>query len=343
MSRAEVATVRVAPGDDRTRARGLLESEARAERARQSGRVFVERRAVERGEQFERGLGADEGLPGGRDIEARRIGGQFHRVPVAGCPRVGSRVPAREDGRDARGELLADRQEGDAARGAQPLVRVADHGVVVGGIHRQPPDGLGRVAQCARTVSRGRGANRSGIRHLAGRRLHERERDEPGVRSDRVGEFVERSDAQTDAAPRVRERQDHRGEVALDAEHLGAVRNGSGDESREHRRLGADRHTGRVDAHDPGEVTAGALHDGGVLDRCRTAVGGGIQIGDHGGACRVRRKPDRARREVGPAAGELGPGGAEIRRGERGHGSRVLASESIRLRQVFYLNHALCL
>ena len=234
----------------------------------------------------------------------------------------------RRQPRTHRGELLADRQEGDAARGAQPFVRVADHGVVVGGIHRQPPDGLGRVAQCARPVSRGRGANGSGIRHLAGRRLHERERDEPGVGGDRVGEFVERSGAQTDAAPRVRERQDHRREVALDAEHFSAVRNGGRDESGEHRRLRADRHPRRVDAHDPGEVTAGALDDSGVLDRGRLAVGGGIQVGDHGGARRVRRQSDRARREVRPAAGELGSGGAEVGRGEGDHGSRVLASRA---------------
>ena len=71
---------------------------------------------------------------------------------------------------------------------------------------------------------------------------------------DRVGERSEGHGAHPDAAPGVHEGQHDRGEVALGAQHLGAVGKGRGDEADEHGRLRADRHAVDGDADESGEV-----------------------------------------------------------------------------------------
>ena len=192
----EIRATGVGPSHDRGTRGG--EVEAGTERIRQVRGVPVQGIRVEAGEELERGLGPDKRLPGGRDIEPPRAVGKFDVPAVARAPRVLAGVPARVGGSQFGRESVAERQERDAARRAEPLVRVAHRGVVVARRDRKPARGLGRVAQGERAVDRGGGADRRRIRYLARRRLHERVGDEPGVGPDLVGERGQRHESHAD-------------------------------------------------------------------------------------------------------------------------------------------------
>ncbi|CAM5241183.1 hypothetical protein SHIRM173S_09747 [Streptomyces hirsutus] len=106
-------------------------------------------------------------------------------------------------------------------RAQQPLVDDGD-GVVEGtGVDRQPADGLGEVDVGTRAVFPGRLPQRGQIGDPAVGGLHGADGDEGGVRADGLGEPLQRHGPHLEVAADV-ERVEHRGEVVLDGEHLGA-------------------------------------------------------------------------------------------------------------------------
>ena len=179
----------------------------------------------------------------------------------------------------------------DAATGSQPTAWVASQSV------RAP------ARRAAATMA-------VGIRHLAGRRLHERERDERGV-----GARPRRRGRESGAVRTRRPRPEWTNGSTIDEKSPSATStsapsgSGGGDERGGDRRLRADRDAVRGDADERREVRAGAL-DGGRVAR-RDPVGPAAaasrsamiaaRVARSWGARRCRRRGSRDRRRRRPA------------------------------------------
>jgi hypothetical protein len=107
----------------------------------------------------------------------------------------------------------------------------------------------------------GGGDQRVDVEHATVRRLHDADRDEPGLGADGRHEVLERDGAHRDAAALLhQEREQHRGEVTLGHEHLDTGRDRRGDEADEAGRGGAGRHPRRVDAGEARPCRPGPAH-----------------------------------------------------------------------------------
>src|SRR5690606_5041721 len=102
-----------------------------------------------------------------------------------------------------------------------------------------------------------------------------------------------------------------RGEVAVDDEHLGAFRNGRGDDRRLHRGLRADRDAAGVEADEPGVGASGAVDDGVVPLRVAVGARPGVEVSPQRLDAATRWDADGCGRDIAARLTELGDRGGE--------------------------------
>ena len=251
-------------------------------RGRQPDRVVVQLARIERGEQRERRLGADERLPRRRHVEAawrpRRARPRGRSTTTTDrrrrtSPRTAAAcrprgAPTRVEERDARAARTATCRRGrsrasksDAATGSHPTAWVASHSV------RAPARRAAATMAAASATSPVADCTSENATSAV-------------LGADLVGERGER-----DGCARARPRPEWTNGRTIDEKSPSAmstsapIGSDAGDERRRHRRLRSDRDAVRRDADERREVAARAL-DGG-------RVGGG----DPGGP--RPRHPDR--------------------------------------------------